>query len=107
MPDTVHPVPEGFHSKIGPDELEALRERAASDPDGFWLDQAKRLDWTRAPTTAGDWSFDADDFHIAWYADGELNLSVNCLDRHLAKSAEFLAMRHDFRLSRRRSPVKT
>ena len=44
------------------------------------------------PTQAGDWSFDEADFHIRWYADGELNLSVNCLDRHLAKRGDRTAL---------------
>ena len=83
MSEVVHPVPDGFNAKIGPEELEALYEHAAGDPDGFWLEQAKRLEWYQFPRTAGDWSFNEDDFHINWYADGELNLSVNCLDRHL------------------------
>ena len=80
---TVHPVPETYAAKLGPVELEALHTQAGADPDGFWLDVAKRLDWVRFPTRAGDWSFDAEDFRIRWYADGRLNLSVNCLDRQL------------------------
>jgi acetyl-CoA synthetase len=92
MSEAVHPVPEDFHARIGPDEVAAMRERVESDPDGFWLDQAKRLDWHKTPTTAGDWSFDEADFHIRWYADGQLNLSVNCLDRHLEKNADRTAL---------------
>ena len=90
--ETVHPVPDGFDAKIGPEELEAIRERLASDPEGFWLDQAKRLDWARFPTKAGDWSFREEDFHIDWFADGQLNLSVNCLDRHLDKNGDRTAL---------------
>jgi acetyl-CoA synthetase len=92
MPDTVHPVPENFRAKIGPDELQAMRDHVARDPGGFWLEQAKRLQWSKFPTEAGDWSFDEEDFHIRWYADGELNLSVSCLDRHLDKSADRTAL---------------
>ncbi|HMI40799.1 MAG TPA: AMP-binding protein, partial [Sphingomicrobium sp.] len=80
---TVHPVPETYQAKLGPAEVEALNARVESDPDGFWLDLAGRLDWDRFPSKAGDWSFDEDDFHIEWFADGQLNLSVNCLDRQL------------------------
>ena len=83
MSETVHPVPEGFHARIGPAEEAELRRRADEDPDGFWLDQAKRLDWFEPPTRAGECNFAEDDFCIRWYADGKLNLSVNCLDRHL------------------------
>jgi acetyl-CoA synthetase len=90
--ETVHPVPDDFHAKIGPDELKELRERVEQDPNGFWLDQAKRLDWANFPAQAGDWSFDEDRFHIQWFADGQLNLSVNCLDRHLEKDGNRTAI---------------
>ena len=91
-PEVVHPVPEGFDARIGPNELERLRKQAASDPDGFWLDQAKRLEWSKFPAQAGDWSFDAESFRIDWFADGELNLSVNCLDRHLEEHGDRTAL---------------
>jgi acetyl-CoA synthetase len=92
MPDVVHPVPENFRAKIGPDELQAMRDHVAHDPDGFWLEQAKRLQWSKFPTMAGDWSFDEKEFHIRWYADGELNLSVSCLDRHLETNGDRTAL---------------
>jgi len=92
MSEAVHPVPEGFHAKIGREQLEALRRQAEQDPKSFWLDQARRLDWYRFPEHAGDCSFNHDDFRINWYADGELNLSVNCLDRHLEKNGDRTAV---------------
>ena len=92
MAEAVYPVPEGFDARIGPDELAALHELANSDPDRFWLEQARRLTWTKFPTQAGDWSFDEEDFGIRWYADGQLNLSVNCLDRHLAEHGDRVAL---------------
>jgi acetyl-CoA synthetase len=92
MSDAVLPVPADFEATIGPRELAALHQRIGADPDGFWLDQAKRLDWDRAPTIAGDCSFAEDDFRIQWYADGALNLSVNCLDRHLATHGDRTAI---------------
>ncbi|GLR48294.1 acetate--CoA ligase [Sphingomonas astaxanthinifaciens] len=75
-----------------PSELAALHEAHASDPHAFWLEQARRLDWDRFPTLSGDWSYAADDFHIRWYEDGILNLSANCLDRHLATRADQTAL---------------
>ncbi len=87
-----HDVPAGFAARIGAAELQALREEVAVDPDAFWRAQAKRLDWTKRPTRAGDWSFDAADFHIDWYKDGELNLAVNCLDRHLETRGDKVAL---------------
>jgi acetyl-CoA synthetase len=90
--EAVHPVPEGFRAKIGPKELAELHRRADEETNAFWLDQARRLDWARFPVQAGDWSFDKADFGIRWYADGELNLSVNCLDRHLGERGDRTAL---------------
>ena len=92
MSPSVHPVPDGFDARIGPRELAELNDLANADPERFWLDQARRLTWNKSPTKAGDWSFSEDDFHIAWYSDGELNLSVNCLDRHLAVHGDRTAL---------------
>src|SRR4029078_10831468 len=92
MSETVHPVPEDFKGRIQPAELDALYELADSDPDRFWLEQAKRLDWQQFPERMGDWSFREDEFHITWYADGKLNLSVNCLDRHLEEHGDRTAI---------------
>ncbi|MEP0190314.1 MAG: acetate--CoA ligase [Erythrobacter sp.] len=55
--------------------------RSINDPDGFWLEQAQRLDWTVAPTKGGEWSYDP--VNIAWFADGVLNLCHNAVDRHV------------------------
>jgi acetyl-CoA synthetase len=88
----VHPVPDTYLAKYGPEEMEQLYRQVDSDPDTFWLEVADRLDWHRKPTRAGDWSFDEDDFHIEWYADGQLNLSVNCLDRQLAARGDKTAI---------------
>jgi acetyl-CoA synthetase len=69
------------------EEYDALYERSLSDPDGFWADQARRIDWVRPPARISNWSFDP--VEIGWFEDGILNLCHNCLDRHLeARSAE-------------------
>jgi len=90
--EKVHPVPVGFDARIGPAELAELNREADGNPDQFWLDQAKRLTWNKAPTKAGNWSFEEDQFGIKWYEDGALNLSVNCLDRHLAEHGDRTAL---------------
>src|SRR3954451_23059164 len=92
MAEAVHPVPEDFNARIGPRELAELHDLERADPDRFWLDQAKRLTWSNFPTKAGDWSFDEEAFAIRWYADGTLNLSVNCLDRHLPEHDDRIAL---------------
>ena len=89
---TTHPVPPGFDARIGVAEVQALREAFAGDAAAYWLDLAKAIDWVQPPTRAGDWSFAADDFHINWYDDGRLNLSANCLDRHLATRGDKVAI---------------
>ena len=92
MNERIYPIPDDFKGRIGPAELAALHDLANTDPDRFWLDQARRLSWSKFPTRAGDWSYDKTDFHIRWYADGQLNLSVNCLDRHLAEHGDRTAL---------------
>ena len=92
MTEAIHPVPADFDADIGPAELAALHAAADHDPKAFWFDQARRLDWESFPTQAGDWSFDKADFRIRCYADGRLNLSVNCLDRHLDARGDQVAL---------------
>jgi acetyl-CoA synthetase len=81
----VHPVDPYFaaQARITRADYERLYAESVRDPDAFWGRIAQRLDWMTPPTQVRDVSFDLADFHIRWYADGELNASVNCLDRHL------------------------
>lgn len=72
-----------------PDQYDALYQRSVEDSDGFWLEQAQRLDWSTFPTKAGEWSFDPP--QIAWYADGSLNLCHNAIDRHLEERGDTIA----------------
>lgn len=90
----LYAVPEHWaaNAKVDRDAYEALYAAAAADPDAFWLEEAKRLDWIKAPTVAGDWSFDEDDFHIQWFKDGVLNVSANCIDRHLPERGDQVAI---------------
>jgi acetyl-CoA synthetase len=67
-------------------DYEALYRRSLEDPDGFWAEQARRIDWVQWPTQIGHWSFDPVD--IKWYEDGILNLCHNCVDRHLEARAD-------------------
>jgi len=81
MLDSVQRLETSHETHCTPEEYEELYRRSVEQPDEFWLDQAKRLDWSAFPTKAGEWSFDP--VHIAWFADGELNLCHNAVDRHL------------------------
>ena len=90
----VYPVPVDFaaHARVGRVEYERLYAESLRDSDAFWGRVAQRLDWYRAPTQIRDVSYDLGDFRIRWYADGELNASVNCLDRHLATRGDKTAL---------------
>jgi len=68
---------------IDNDAYLAMAQRAADDPEGFWSDQAARLDWIKPFTKVKDVSWAADDLHIRWFEDGVLNACYNCVDRHL------------------------
>ncbi|MHA7819122.1 MAG: acetate--CoA ligase [Erythrobacter sp.] len=63
------------------EQYEELYRQSVETPDEFWLDQAERLDWFKAPSKGADWSFDPVD--IKWFDDGALNLCYNAVDRHL------------------------
>ena len=91
---SIYPVPDDFAASaaIRHDDYERLYAESVRDPDAFWGKVAERLDWDRKPTKIRDISYELKDFHIRWYADGELNASVNCLDRHLATRGDKTAL---------------
>jgi acetyl-CoA synthetase len=88
--EIVIPVPPGFAEQAHVDAAayERLYRWSLDDPEGFWREQAKAIDWIRPPTLIKDTSFAPDDVHIRWFEDGTLNASVNCLDRHLPAKAD-------------------
>ncbi len=82
--------PAGRDTHCTAEQYDALYERSIADPDAFWLEQAKRLDWTTPPTKGGEWSYDPVD--IQWFADGTLNLCHNAVDRHVADHGDRTAL---------------
>ncbi|MCY3827752.1 MAG: acetate--CoA ligase [Rhodospirillaceae bacterium] len=69
-----------------------MYERSVRDPDGFWAEQAKRVDWFREPTVIRNVDYGYPDVSIKWYEDGVLNIAHNCLDRHLASRGDQTAI---------------
>ena len=65
------------------DRYRAMYARSLEDPEGFWREQAERITWFKKPTKIKNTSFEGD-VSIKWFEDGELNISANCVDRHLA-----------------------
>jgi acetyl-CoA synthetase len=94
MTQAVYPVPEEWAQKALIDEhrYEAMYRESVEDPDGFWRREAQRIDWIKPFTRVKETSFDEADFGIGWFADGTLNLSANCLDRHLAERGDTVAI---------------
>ena len=65
---------------------------SVKDPAKFWARQAKRIDWFKAPTKIKNTTFDYPNVSIKWYEDGVLNVSYNCIDRHLKKRGNQVAI---------------
>ncbi len=82
--DSIH-APAAFVARANLRHRDYLRDyrQSVDDPDAFWGQVAQRLDWITPPTIIRNVSFAEDDFRIRWFEDGELNVAVNCLDRHL------------------------
>ncbi len=81
----IYPVDPQFAetSRIDTTSYQQQYKASVDDPDAFWGKAAERLDWFRKPSKIKNVSYDLADFHIKWFEDGELNASVNCLDRQL------------------------
>jgi len=84
MSDEIIPVASSFSgTDMNGERYKSLYARSIAEPDTFWREELKRLKWIRSPEKISDVSFEKDDFRIRWFEDGILNVSVNCIDRHL------------------------
>ncbi len=91
----LYPIPPDFAAKsnITAAQYEEMYQRSVKDPEGFWAEQAtKFLDWSKPWNKVLDWSYDPKDLHIKWFEGGKLNVSQNCLDRHLATRGDQVAI---------------
>ena len=66
----------------------SMYERSVADPEAFWAEHGRRIDWIRPYARVKDVSYAADDLRIRWFHDGTLNVSANCIDRHLASRGD-------------------
>ncbi|MFC4728670.1 acetate--CoA ligase [Coralloluteibacterium thermophilus] len=93
MPETYPPSADfAAAARLRADDYARRYAESVRDPAAFWGEVAGRLDWFKAPTQIKDVSYALEDFRIRWYADGELNASVNCLDRHLEARGDKTAL---------------
>ncbi|WP_321334191.1 acetate--CoA ligase [Breoghania sp.] len=90
MSDTVFPVPADIaeNALIDKDAYRDLYQQSVEDPEGFWGRHGKRIDWIKPYTKVKNTSYDPHNVSIKWFEDGTLNVSANCVDRHLEKKAD-------------------
>ena len=90
----IFPVPAGWAQRalVDDSEYKKMYRHSVENPDSFWDEHGKRIDWIKPYTKIKDVSYAPDDLHIRWYQDGTLNASVNCLDRHLDSRGDQVAI---------------
>ena len=95
MSEKTFPVSAEFaaQANINKAQFEEMYARSIDDPEGFWDEQAnKYVSWFKPWKKTVDWSFDQEDLHINWFTEAKLNVSYNCIDRHLEKRADQVAI---------------
>ncbi len=94
MSDKVYPVsPEWAEGAyVNAEAYQAMYDRSVSDPEGFWSEAGQRLKWMTPFTRAKNTTFGPGPVDIRWFEDGTLNVSANCIDRHLATRGDQVAI---------------
>jgi acetyl-CoA synthetase len=94
MSDKVYDVPADWRKRAYVDDAKYkdLYARSIKDPNGFWAEQAKRIDWIKPFSKIKNTSYDPQHVSIKWFEDGTLNVCYNCVDRHLAKRGDQTAI---------------
>jgi acetyl-CoA synthetase len=94
MSDKIYEVTAEWKARAWLDnaKYKAMYAQSVSDPNTFWGEQAKRLDWIKPFTKVKNTSFTPDNVSIKWFEDGTLNAAYNCIDRHLPKRANQTAL---------------
>ena len=90
----IYKVLENFASDalIDKDEYIKMYNESINDSEGFWKKHAKRINWIKNFSKVKDISFDKTDLYIKWFEDGTLNVSANCIDRHLKSNSDKIAL---------------
>ncbi|TCS43980.1 acetate--CoA ligase [Reinekea marinisedimentorum] len=85
MSSDLYPVPANIQqrAKVNNEQYLEMYQRSMDDNEGFWAEHGQRLDWFKPYSQVKDVSFDKSNHRIRWFADGELNVAYNCIDRHL------------------------
>ena len=94
MTDQIYPPSSEFvaNAKVNAAQYDEMYAASVADPDAFWGEHGKRIDWIKPFTKVSNSTFDQPDVSINWYEDGELNVAANCIDRHLATRGDQTAI---------------
>ena len=94
MDHHVYDVPQDYkdHALIGPADYERLYAESVDDPDAFWGEHGRRIDWVKPFSRVQRTSFAQDRVSIEWFGDGTTNVAQNCIDRHLAARGDKVAI---------------
>ncbi|MEO1642919.1 MAG: acetyl-coenzyme A synthetase N-terminal domain-containing protein, partial [Pseudomonadota bacterium] len=92
--DPVYEVPSAFarHANLTPEKYKSMYAASIADPEAFWGEHGQRLDWMTPYTKVKDVSWDKANLSVEWYGDGVLNVSANCIDRHLDERGDKVAL---------------
>jgi acetyl-CoA synthetase len=92
--EKIYDVPADWRKRAFADDAkyQEMYARSIKDPNGFWAEQAKRIDWIKPFTKVKNTSYDPHNVSIKWFEDGALNACYNCVDRHLAKRGDQTAI---------------
>ncbi len=95
MSENIHPLSKEFaaQANINADQYETMYKQSIENPEEFWAEQANNyVEWFKPWDKVTDWSFDQKDLHIKWFEGAKLNVSYNCLDKHLATRGDQTAI---------------
>jgi acetyl-CoA synthetase len=94
MTDATYPPSAAFskNAHIDAARYKAMYDASIADPDAFWAEQAKRVDWIKPFTKVKNSTYEHGNVSIKWFEDGELNICANCVDRHLATRGDQTAI---------------
>lgn len=94
MSEKIYDVPADWAKRAYIDDAKyrEMYARSVSDPNGFWAEHGKRVDWIKPFTKVENSSFVPGNIAIKWFEDGELNVAWNCIDRHLEKRGDQTAI---------------
>jgi acetyl-CoA synthetase len=92
--DKIYDVPADWRKRAFADDAKykEMYARSIKDPNGFWAEQAKRIDWIKPFSKVKNTTYDPHNVSIKWFEDGTLNAAYNCVDRHLAKRGDQTAI---------------